>query len=172
MSQLSELTASHRADVVDGYILSRPQIPQYGAAEDVFARRYMRQAVKSCVGLPVEIQEKVIGLALSHVKAGEFTLGMPGFDAMARSSWGTIYMFWHCLRVKHKDVTLAKAREIFVGTPNEESTVRAVYELLGYLPTDGSKKKAQTKSRRRSPGPSSSKSSAPAADSPGNKSES
>lgn len=165
MSQLSNLTDAGRSDVIPGYVLSAPRLRHWGQAEDAFARWHVARVGRSVAKLPLAMQERVVNAAVAEVKAGEFTIGMPGFDAFARSARGTLYMFRHCLRVKHPQVTNAEADRLF--GEHETAAAAATLALLGYeVPGAGDPaKKARGRTARpaHSTGSRSTKPSAPVA---------
>lgn len=131
MSQLSELTGAERADVVPGYVLSPLRLVDYGVAEDAFARWHLRRVCRGVKPLPAEAQAKAVGKAVDDVAGGHFTLGMPAFEAAARSARGSMLMLYLSLRVRHPQVTPKMAHELY-GTGDEGKITRALFELLGY----------------------------------------
>lgn len=162
MSKLSDLGDAGRADVIPGYIVSKLRLPDYGLAESAFARWYMSRVVrvacetradphdraKRVPVFPPAMQEKAIELAQREVGSGWFNFSMPGFDLMAKSSQGLSLILWLSLRIKHPDVTRAKAREL-MRTADEVRLTEALFEAMGF--TAVRKKKAANRSKPPSP---------------------
>lgn len=170
MSELSELTAAGRSDVVPGYVLSPPRLREHGIAEDAFARLYLQRVTKGTKGLAPDVQAVIIREAQKDVRDGYFTVRMPGYDSMANSAKGVFTMFLLSLRVKHETMRAADARKL-LEAGSESRITDAVYELWGYgAPVEGGQKKTGKRpgrsSGKRSSAPSAGPPTAAGSDSP------
>lgn len=131
MSQLSNLTGAGRTDLVPGYVLSPPRLREQAIAEDAFPRWYLNRIERGTRKLNPELRQAMLRTAAVDVRDGYFTVGMPGYDAMAMSAKGTALMFSLSLRVKHPQVTSEEAGKLF-DAADESKITAAVQELWGY----------------------------------------
>jgi hypothetical protein len=132
MSQLSELTAAERTDVLPGYVLSPPRLREHGVAEDSFARWYIERVERGTRRIPSDVRRAMLDIAVKDMRDGYFTVGQPGYDAFALSARGTRLMFWLSLRIKHPQITHKEAGELFDKQADEKSVTDAVFALWGY----------------------------------------
>lgn len=131
MSQLSDIAGSGRTNVIPGYVLSQLQLPDYGFAEDAFARWYIQRVTLGARKATEAIQLKAIESAQKDITSGWLTFAMPGFDAMLKSAKGMELMTWLSLRIKHHDITRAKTREL-IRAVDENLLARALLDMMGF----------------------------------------
>jgi len=131
MSELAELTAPARADVLPGYTLSPFRLWMYAEAEVEFARSHVAIAAAATVGLPTSIQKIIVEAALEDVAEGKFNYGADCFDRKALADSATPYLLWLCLRPAHPEITRPKV-ESLITKENEDALYREVASLMGY----------------------------------------
>lgn len=131
MSEVSLLTRAPRSDVLPGYTLTPFDWSAYGEAEEEFDIAHRRKAGKAAIGLPPEIQDKLIAAASFDGQSGAFAYGTFGFDAKVRSGSGLDFLLWVALKPCHPKITLAEAGRL-VTRENKPAVHRAVMECMAY----------------------------------------
>jgi hypothetical protein len=139
MTELAQLAGAARTDVaaLPGYNLSPWRLEEYADAEQEFSQRHLRAAAEAGIGLPREVSDRIIGLALADVKRGDFSWGTLNFDKQLFLASNVPFILWLTLRKKHPE-TKREAAAKLITEENRHVLHKAILELLGF---DFTKKK-------------------------------
>lgn len=122
-----------RADVIPGYILSKPGIKEIGEAEMEFARRYFTTIAAGIVGLPDKLQREIVLDAKNDILYAQFASGGSVYRVWSLARSSLPLLTWLSLRVKHADMSLEKVAKLYVDG-DADKIAAATWEVWGILP--------------------------------------
>lgn len=117
--------------MLPGYTLTPFDWAAYGEAEEDFDIGHRRKAGLASIGLPPEIQDKLIAAASFDGHSGTFAYGSYGFDVKVRSGSRLDVLLWIALKPCHPKATLAEAGKL-ITPENKDAIQRAVMECMAY----------------------------------------
>lgn len=133
MSQLSEIVNAG-AEVIPGYILSKPGLLEIGKAEVFFAQRYMEMIAHGCAGLPQSLALPTLKDAKEDVKLAQFAYGGSIFEVWALAKSSVPFLTLLSLQVKHGDkVDMNKVAAMYAEGDADAIAART-WDLWGYGP--------------------------------------
>lgn len=136
MSDLEKVADVGRADVIPGYIVSRPRLKQMGAAESLAKNQYLGDVTAFAkllteAALPELARDAVLN-ANDALKNKQFSVLRPLFNQWLIAETNLPVVLMLSLQVKHPDVTLQKAMELCdVELEDREQIALAVLTLWG-----------------------------------------
>lgn len=133
MSTLAKLVGAPRADVIEGYVLSRPRLLEIAAAEEEFANRYMTMVAASVKGAAQTVAAVVLTSAKDDIKNGVFGYGGALFNVWALSSGNQPFLTYLSLRVKHGDKVSRADVEAMYEKGDPDAISEATLTLWGFL---------------------------------------
>lgn len=122
-----------RADVIPGYILSKPGIKEIGEAEQEFARRYLAMIGAGMAGLSDKLQRDVALDAKNDILYAQFASGGSVYRVWSLARSSLPLLTWLSLRVKHADMSLEKVAKMYVDG-DADKMAAATWEVWGILP--------------------------------------
>ncbi len=131
MSELGELTAAGRADLLPGHTLSPWRLVTIAEAEEEMERRHIATCVAGAIALPQPAQRLVAEAATRDIRDGAFKYRAPGFDRVLLSPSFTSLRLWLSLRARHPGVTRAQAARL-ITADNEIAVYYATCEMAGW----------------------------------------
>lgn len=134
MSEIADLTAAGRADLLPGYILSPFTWGMYGQCEQEWEQQLLADAAKASFGLPIPTAEALFGAAITKKTSGMYAHGAPGFDMKANARTSVPFLVWLSLEPKHPQMTRGEVAKMVDALPKSDfyKLRRGVLELMGY----------------------------------------
>lgn len=148
MSELAALTRAGNQDVLPGFILSRPRLPEISSAEKEFAKQYLEFMNSGTANLPTKAVETIMLDAKNDILLAKFSWGGPIFNLWALATSSLPYLTWLCLRVKHPQVTQDQIAGWYAGatvgdsgkSADPDELAAATWAAWGFAPEDTKKK--------------------------------
>lgn len=121
-----------RADVVPGYIFSKPNFQSRFDAEKEITKRFMTEYATLLSGLPENLMREGLMLALQEVKYCGLREGAPANKVWMLSTGMLPYLAWLSIKVKHPQTTLEQTCQLFVDY-NPDAIALATWQLWGLI---------------------------------------
>lgn len=131
MAELSDLIPATRADVIEGYILAKFRLCDYGECEAEWKRRHLAVTGEAAKDLPPDIRDRLLSAALADIASGMFSWGRIGFDAQAYAAESLPFLVWMCLKIKQPQIKQDDAAAL-ITEGNQAKVQRAVLEMMDY----------------------------------------
>ena len=121
-----------RADVIPGYILSKPGYAERALAEHEIVSRFMAGMSALIAALPEALAREGLLIGFGAVKHCELREGTSANEVWMKTLEMAPFLTWLCLKVKHPQLTLEKTCELF-AQHNPDEIALATWQLWGLI---------------------------------------
>lgn len=121
-----------RADVIPGFILSKPTFKSRFDAEKEVVTRFMSEYANILSGLPENLVREGLMIGFQEVKYCGLREGAPANLVWMKSTGMLPFLTWLSIKVKHPQVTLEQTCQLFVDY-NPDEIAMATWQLWGLI---------------------------------------
>lgn len=146
-------------ELFDGLTFKKFRLRDFASVEKRIREDFLATAIAGAANAPPEMQDRILNLAIGHLKDGSLRYGRRGFDEQAQSITMLPFLLWIALRITDPEMEFPEVDKLLTED-SEPKLYWKVLEQMGYKPRENQPDpKAKKGKLASSPGSTSSKAS-------------